>query len=82
MRPPGLPALPIPPAHSVLRSHRLRKHPEDPDQGQQPGGAALLHPAVRLALHRGGAVRLRVQLHHPLPQQEGAAAALAPVPER
>lgn len=77
-----IPSLHLLTAFPCCSLSRLHQRPQDPDQGEQPGGAADLHPALRLPLHRRGPVRLRAHLRHPLPQPEGPAAAVAPVPER
>lgn len=61
---------------------RLFQGAEDAVGGEQSRRAAGVPPAVRQPLRVGGAVRLRAQLQHLLPQQEGPAAALAAVPER
>lgn len=68
--------------HLLLDPVRLFQGAEDAVGGQHTWGAAGLPPAVRQPLRVGGVVRLRAQLQHLLPQQEGPAAALAAVPER
>lgn len=61
---------------------RLLQGAEDAVGGEQAPGAAGLPPAVRQPLRVGGAVWIRAELQHLLPQQEGPAAALVTVPER
>lgn len=61
---------------------RLLQGSEDTVGGEQARGASGLPPAVRHPLRVRGALRIRAELQHLLPQQEGAATAVVTVPER
>lgn len=67
---------------SFLTLARLFQGAEDAVGREHPRGAAGFPPTIRQPLRVRGPVRLRAQLQHLLPQQEGPAAALAAVSER
>lgn len=63
-------------------SDRLFQGVEDALSWEHTRGAAGFSPAIWQPLRIRGPVRIRAQLQHLLPEQEGPAAALAAVPER